>query len=76
VVGDWRTLHSEELRRLYASPNIITVIKSMTIKRVGHVARMVENEKFIQLIQVRKSQCLKPLRRYRYTKMIILKRVS
>jgi hypothetical protein len=28
VAGDWRRLHNEELHSLYASQNIITVIKS------------------------------------------------
>jgi hypothetical protein len=27
VVGGWRRLHNEELNNLYASPNIIRVIK-------------------------------------------------
>jgi len=27
-VGDWRKLHNEELRNLYASPNKTSVIKS------------------------------------------------
>jgi len=29
VTGGWRRLHYEELHNLYASPNIIGVIKSM-----------------------------------------------
>jgi len=40
VAGGWRTLHEEELRKLYASPNIIRVIKSRNMRRAGHAARM------------------------------------
>jgi hypothetical protein len=32
VAGGWRRLHNEELRNLYASPNIIKVIR---VKRMG-----------------------------------------
>jgi hypothetical protein len=42
VAGGWRRLHNAELHNLYASPNIITVIKSRRARRAGHVARMCE----------------------------------
>jgi hypothetical protein len=38
VAGDWRRLHNEELHNLYASSNIITVIKSRRMRWAGHVA--------------------------------------
>jgi hypothetical protein len=37
---DWRRLHNEELRNLYASPNIIQVIKSSRMRWAWHVARI------------------------------------
>jgi hypothetical protein len=40
VTGDWRRLHSEKLYDLYSSSNIIWVIKSRTVRWVGHVACM------------------------------------
>jgi hypothetical protein len=42
VAGSWRRLHNEELRNLYASPNIIRVIKPRRMTLTGHVARMGE----------------------------------
>jgi hypothetical protein len=39
VTGGWRRLH-EEVRNLYASPNIIRVIKSRRMGRAGHVVSM------------------------------------
>jgi hypothetical protein len=40
VTGGWRRLHNEELHNLYASPDIISVIKSRWVRWEGHVTRM------------------------------------
>jgi hypothetical protein len=42
VAVDWRRLHNEELHNLYASPDIIKVIKSRRTRWVEHVAHMGE----------------------------------
>ena len=42
VTGEWRKLHYEELNDLYASPNILRVVKSRRIRWAGHVACMGE----------------------------------
>jgi hypothetical protein len=39
VAEGWRKLHNEELHNFHASPNIIRMIKSRTIKWARHVAR-------------------------------------
>jgi hypothetical protein len=46
VTGKWRKVHSEELRELYFSPDIIRVIISRRIRWAWHVARM-EGERCI-----------------------------
>jgi hypothetical protein len=38
VAGGWRRLHNEELHNLYASPNVIRVVKSGRVRWAGHVA--------------------------------------
>jgi hypothetical protein len=45
VTGEWRRLHSGELRSSYLSKNIIRPIKSGRIRGAGHVARMGEGRK-------------------------------
>jgi hypothetical protein len=40
VAGGWTRLHNEDLYNLYDSPNVIRVIKSRKMIRVGHVACM------------------------------------
>jgi hypothetical protein len=42
VAGGWRRLHNEELHNLYATPNVIRVIKSKRMKWAVHVACMGE----------------------------------
>jgi hypothetical protein len=42
VTGVWKRLHNEELHNLYASLNIIRVIKSRKVRLAGHVALMRE----------------------------------
>jgi hypothetical protein len=37
IIGGWRKLYNEELHNLYASPNIFRLIKSRSMRLVGHV---------------------------------------
>jgi hypothetical protein len=47
VAGSWRRLHSEELRNLYSSLNIIRVIKSRSMRWAEHVARVGKRNAYI-----------------------------
>jgi hypothetical protein len=50
VTGEWRKLHSEKLRILYSSPNIIRHIKSSRMRWVGHVARRREERNVCKIL--------------------------
>jgi hypothetical protein len=50
VTGEWRKLHNEELRDLYSSPSIITIIKSRRMRWSGHVARTEEKRNTYRLL--------------------------
>jgi hypothetical protein len=63
-VEDWRRLHNEELHNLYASPNIIQVIKSRKMRWSGHVACMGGMRNAYNIL-VRKPQGKGPVRRPR-----------
>jgi hypothetical protein len=64
MTGEWRKLYNEELRDLYYSPSIITLIKSRWMRWVGHVARMGEKRNAYRLL-VGKPKGKRPLRRPR-----------
>jgi hypothetical protein len=64
VTGEWRKLHNEELRDLYSSPSIITIIKSQRMRWAGHVARMGEKRNAYRLL-VGKPEGKRPLGRSR-----------
>jgi hypothetical protein len=44
MAGEWRKLHNEELRDLYSSPSIISIIKWRKMRWVWHIARMGEKK--------------------------------
>ena len=42
--------HNEELHSLYRSPNIIRVIKSKRLRRIGHVDKMEEGRSAFKIL--------------------------
>ena len=64
VTEEWRRLHNEELNDLYASTNIVRVIKSRRMRWAGHVARMGE-ERGVYRVLVGKPEGKRPVGRPR-----------
>jgi hypothetical protein len=64
VMAEWRRLHSEELHKLYSSPNIIRHINAWRKRWVEHVARMGEGRKMYKVL-VGKPEEKRPLGRPR-----------
>jgi hypothetical protein len=53
VKGEWRKLHSGELRNLYSSPDNVRQIKSRRMRWAGHVARMGEGRHVYRFLVVK-----------------------
>jgi hypothetical protein len=64
VTGDWRKLHSGELRNLYSSPDIIRYMKSKRMRWAGHVACVGEGRNMYRVL-VGKPEGRRPLERPR-----------
>jgi hypothetical protein len=64
VVRSWRRLHSEELRNVYVSPNVIRVIKSRRVRWACHVTRVREMRNVYRIL-VGKAEGKIPLGRTR-----------
>ena len=60
VTAEWRNVHNEELNDLYFSPNIVRVIKSRKMRRVGNAARMGER-RGVYRVSVGKPEGKRPL---------------
>jgi hypothetical protein len=60
VAGGWKGLPNEELCNLYASPNIIRVMKSRRMRWAGHVTG-VGNKRIAYKISVGKPKGKRPL---------------
>jgi hypothetical protein len=65
VAVGWRRPYNEELHNLYASSDIITVMKSRRMRQAGHVARMGEMRNAYNILAGR-SEGKKPIRRSKH----------
>jgi hypothetical protein len=55
VMGSWREVHIEECQ-LYASPDIIMVIKSRRIRWMGHIACLEEMRNAYKILVVKPDE--------------------
>jgi hypothetical protein len=62
VRGEWRKLHNEELNDLYCATNIVQVIKSRRMRRLGHVTCMGDGRDVYRVL-VGKPEGKRPLGR-------------
>jgi hypothetical protein len=65
VMRGWRKLHNEELHSLHCAPYIIRVIKSRTMRWMGHVVHTREMRNVYKIL-VGKPEGKRPLRRPRH----------
>ena len=69
--GEWKRLHNKELHSLYRLSNIVWVITSTDLSRVGHIARMKEGRITFNVLTGRPTG-EEPLGRSRHRKKTIL----
>jgi len=62
VAEGWRRLHNEELHNLYASPNVISVIRSRMIREAEYIAPLGEVRNAYNIL-VGKPEWKRPLGR-------------
>jgi hypothetical protein len=61
----WRKLHNDELHNLFSLPNVVRVIKSRTMRWVGHVTRTGEGTGIYKVL-VGRPERKRPLGRPRH----------
>ena len=65
IIGEWRKLHNEELNDLYASPNIVRMIKSRRMRWEGHLGH-VGDRRGVYRVLLGKPEGKRPLGRPRH----------